>query len=187
MLQHGTFSLALLILLSVAPAAAQQPAIGLSSNMIIVQDLDASLAFYRDVLGYRADPRRELSSPLSLEPAGLGRFERVSFARVWPSLKVRNRPEGTGAAPLSLLQPHGLDDNGALPIRSCSEFGSGVGDTVLSHEVVGLDQIRRRLANTPHCIVSDIQPSRTGKSRTLAVLDPNGILLELYEYVDEVK
>ena len=187
MLQHGTIRLALLVLLSVAPAAAQQPAIGLSSNMIIVQDLDASLAFYRDVLGYRADPRRELNSPLSLEPAGLGRFKRVSFVRVWPSLKVRNRPEGTGAAPLSLLQPHDLDGTGIGSDRACSEYGSRVGDTVLSHEVAGLDQIRARLVQRSHCIVSDIKPSRTGRSRTLAVLDPNGILLELYEYVEKAE
>ena len=57
------------------------------------------------------------------------------------------------------------------------------GEVMLSLVVEGLEELLRRMDERGFTILNGIQPSASGKSNIASALDPNGIRLEMYEYV----
>ena len=56
-------------------------------------------------------------------------------------------------------------------------------ETMMAYVVTGLDEIERKIKAAEIPIVAPLALSGTGRSRTLSVIDPNGVRVQFYEYV----
>lgn len=170
----------LIALMLTSSAHAQDVRGGLRTAALIVRDMDESLAFYRDILGYTVRVDRVVTNPVSIETVG---FENVTGFRIvymLPNAAMTKHP--FAASELSMSQPLG----GApmpKPSDPCAARTTRVGQVILSQQVEGLDTVAAKIAAGGYCVVSKLQLSGTKQSRTMAVLDPNGIRVELFEYV----
>jgi catechol 2,3-dioxygenase-like lactoylglutathione lyase family enzyme len=170
-----------LSLLTVAfTAQAQDIRSGLRTAALIVRDMDESLAFYRDVLGYRIVVEKRVTDATSIETVGLEGYDGFRLIYLKPNAEFPSRP--FAASDISLVQPFGGQPQ-PRPTDPCAGKATRIGQIVMSQQVQGLDAIAANVTARGYCVVSSLRPSSTGQSRTLAVLDPNGIRVEMFEYV----
>jgi catechol 2,3-dioxygenase-like lactoylglutathione lyase family enzyme len=169
----------LLVLFTLSAHADDDVRGGLRTAALIVRDMDESLAFYRDILGYTVRVDRVVTNPVSIETVG---FENVTGFRIvymMPNAAMTSHP--FAASELSMSQPLGTVI--PKPADPCAAKTTRVGQVILSQQVEGLNAVAAKIAAGGYCMVSKLQLSGTGQSRTLAVLDPNGIRVEMFEYV----
>jgi catechol 2,3-dioxygenase-like lactoylglutathione lyase family enzyme len=170
----------LLVLLNTSTHAADEVRSGLRTAALIVRDMDESLAFYRDVLGYGIIVEKRVTDTTSIETVGLEGHDGFRLIYMKPNADFPSHP--FPASDISLVQPLGGPPQ-PKPADVCAGKATRVGQIVMSTQVQGLDAIAAKIKAGDYCVVSGLRPSSTGQSRTLAVLDPNGIRVELFEYV----
>jgi len=153
---------------------------GLRTAALVVRDMDESLAFYRDILGYSMRVDRVVTNPVSIETVGFADVTAFRIVYLSPNAAMTNHP--FAASELSMSQP--LSRTPApKPAEPCAARTTRIGQVILSQQVEGLDTVAAKIAAGGYCVVSKLQLSGTGQSRTMAVLDPNGIRVEIFEYV----
>ncbi len=148
----------------------------LRSASFITRDLDASVSFYTTFLGYKELGRSEIAAEKSRQVVGATVAGTVRYVSLAPAIWSR---EDSAYAGISFVEIPGamaspFDQNGARPSRA--------GELVLAHRVSNIDEIARLIKKAGIPIVALLGLSGSGRSRSMAVLDPNGIRVEMYEY-----
>ena len=152
------------------------PTAQLRSASFITRDLDASVAFYTSYLGYKELGRSEITAEKSRQVVGATGDDTVRYASLAPSMWTRedNKYAGISFVEIPAAEGSPFDQNAARPSRA--------GELILAHRVYGIDEIARRMSEDGVPFVAPLSLSGSGKSRSMAVLDPNGVRVEMYEY-----
>lgn len=146
------------------------------STSFVTRDLDASVKFYTDYLGYSVLGRSEVTAPKSRQVVGATGENTVRYISLAPAEWSKETPDFAGISfvEITAAAPTLLSD---IPSRASRE-----GELILAHRVTNIEEINRRMiaGNVP--IVAPLGLSGSGKSMSMAVLDPNGTRVEMYEY-----
>ncbi len=152
------------------------PTAQLRSASFVTLDLDASVAFYTTYLGYKELGRSEITADKSRQVVGATGSDTVRYVSLAPAMWSRENSTYAGISfieiPAAVASP--FDQDGTRPSRA--------GELVLAHRVSNIDEISRRMRAAGVPIVAPLGLSGSGRSRSMAVLDPNGIRVEMYEY-----
>ena len=153
-----------------------QPTAVLRSSSFVTRDLDASVAFYTTYLGYKELGRSEVTADKSRQVVGATRPGTVRYVSLAPAAWSREDSSYAGISFMEITDAEGspFDQDGSRPSRA--------GELVLAHRVSNIDEIARRMAAAGVPIVAPLGLSGSGRSRSMAVLDPNGTRVEMYEY-----
>lgn len=179
MKRHNRLGVAAAMLLAITSAsgsAQEDPTATLRSASFVTRDLDLSVDFYTRYLGYKELGRSEITAPKSRQVVGASGEETVRYVSLAPSMWTRedNKYAGISFIEIRSAVASPFDQNGDRPSRAA--------ELVLAHRVTDIDEIARRMAEDGVPIVAPLGLSGSGKSRSMAVLDPNGIRVEMYEY-----
>ena len=163
-------------LLASAALADDAPTAQLRSASFVTRDLDASVAFYTEYLGYQELGRSEITAEKSRQVVGATGDGAVRYVSLAPAMWTR---EDNAYAGLSFIEIRTANDS---PFDQNAQRASRGGELILAHRVTNIEEIARRMAENDVPIVAPLGLSGSGKSRSMAVLDPNGIRVEMYEY-----
>lgn len=144
-------------------------------GVIVTHDLDASLHFYRDILGQEVVEERQLDAQRSQTYLDVSATAKVVHIIFRGSAEYPGGPVTGGR--MSLI---GIDD----PLRSPAKVArhpARHGDVIFPHRVANLDEIYRRIKTAKLQVLYPPRVSSTGRSRTMMVYDPNGKIVELFE------
>ena len=175
---------ALLLAATLAPAfgtdqGAAPVRVGLANPVLMVKDLDASTRFYTEVLGYEVVGGGEITAEVSRRTVGANRKQTTRSVYLRSArLKERDLP------PSGLALVYIADGDLAQLDRGSDPDDAVQGEIMLSLVVEGLADVLQRMKDGGYTILNDLQPSSSGKSMIASALDPNGIRLEMYEYVE---
>ncbi|MDJ0709494.1 MAG: VOC family protein [Woeseiaceae bacterium] len=157
-----------------------EPQARLSGTTIVTSDLEQSVHFYSTLLGFRETRIRQLTGSANLAVYGISDEDAtVRYTALLPAewskdnvyLSSLNFVEIVGA--VSSAQERDAD---RAPMQS---------EIILAYRVENIEEILRRAKALETPIVSPVLPSESGKSVTATMLDPNGIRVYLYEYVED--
>lgn len=164
------------LLLAASAFADDAPTANLRSASFITLDLDASVAFYTKYLGYKELGRSEITAEKSRRVVGAVADGTVRYVSLAPAMWTREDNKYAGISFIEIVAAE------ASPFDQDARRASRAGELVLAHRVTNIDEIARRMAADGVPIVAPLGLSGSGKSRSMAVLDPNGIRVEMYEY-----
>lgn len=155
------------------------------TSAIFVKDWDASIRFYTSYLGYEASEVSAIESAKSRATLGIpeGVAARIVYLR--PVQNRITRPwTGSGLALIDVGDPA---SEPATQDRLPANRGRAIrGEIALVHEVVEIQRIYEAMQHDEKVtIVVPLGPSATGRSQSFSVIDPNGIRLEMYEFVEQ--
>ena len=150
----------------------------LRSASFVTKDLDACIAFYRDLLGYHILGEREITAEKSRQVVGATSPDStVRYVSMAPRGWTLDAPDER--AGISFIE---IDSAESSPFDQDGERASRAGELVLAHRVQNIEEIAKRAAAMGIPVVASLSPSGSGRSMSMALLDPNGIRVELYEY-----
>lgn len=150
-----------------------------SGMTFVTTNLDASIAFYTTYLGYKLRSRRVIDQPAGLRTFSVQTGNTIDYANLVPgeySEEKRNFIH-LNFAEIETTDPSPFPQNIARgPIAS---------ETVLAFSVSNLEKIDAdmRAAGVP--FVLPLARSASGRSIAITVLDPNGLRVQLYEFLGE--
>ena len=158
-----------------APSTAT-PVLGaqIRAATFVTTDLDASVAFYTDYLGFRELRRSGVEAAKSRRVIGLEGTAPAQYVSLAPA----DWTPDSGLAGISFI---GIEPMAGTPAPDPGRAARG-GEVILSSRTVGLEALSRRFAADGVPVIAPYGPSGSGRSMSMAVLDPNGIRVELYEY-----
>ena len=153
--------------------------IGFANPVLMVKDLEASTKFYTEVMGYEVVGGGDISADVSKHTVGAVRGQKTRSVYL-RSAELKHRD----LAPSGIALVH--IDGGGLPQLTRGEDPNDAvqGEVMLSLVVEGLEELLRRMKEGGYTVLNELQPSASGKSNIASALDPNGIRLEMYEYVE---
>lgn len=172
-----TLSLAASLLACTAQSEETKPVTAkLRSASFVTQDLETSAAFYKDYLGYRELGRSEITAEKSRQVVGAMGEGTIRYISLAPADWSKETPEYAGISFVEMTDADTspFSQDGARPARA--------GELILAHRVTNIDEIERRMREDGVIFVAPLGLSGSGKSRSMAVLDPNGTRVEMYEY-----
>ncbi len=165
-LNRFAFLVCLLAIASPPVLADERPEVRFERSTLVVSDLQPSIAFWQDVMGYDLimDAR---TLPVS-ENAALGWTEAatVRFAQLMSS-------SGTG---IGLLE---ISETG-FPDLEINRSPTGIGGVVLVHTSTEIDALHERAAKAG-AVIKPLGLSPTGLSWNLYLQAPSGHILEVYQ------
>ena len=153
--------------------------IGFANPVLMVKDLEESTKFYTEVMGYEVVGGGDIEAAVSKHTVGAIRDQKTRSVYLRSaSLLQRDVP------PSGLALVH-IDDDGLPQMGRGKDPNDAVqGEIMLSLVVEGLEELLARLSDAGYTVLNGLQPSSSGKSNIASALDPNGIRLEMYEYVE---
>ena len=146
------------------------------SASFVTHDLEASVNFYKTYLGYEELGRREVTAPKSRKVIGIKDGERAYYV---PMGAAGHSPLESPAAGVSFI---GIETPTTDHLSMNPSEPSKAGSIILSHRVWGIEEMARRFEADSVPIIAELSPSGSGRSLSMAVLDPNGNRVELYQY-----
>ena len=161
---------------SAAEAEDAAPTGNLRSASFVTTKFDESVAFYTDYLGYKLLGTSEITAPKSRQVVGATGEGTVRYASLAPAAWSE---EDSAYAGISFIGIEGADPS---PFDQDGTRSARGGELVLAHRVTNIDEIAQRMAEDSGPVGAPLGLSGSGKSRSMAVLDPNGIRVEMYEY-----
>lgn len=164
------------VLFAVSALADDAPTAQLRSASFVTHDIEASVAFYTEYLGYKVLGRSDITAAKSRAVVGAVSDSTVRYVSLAPAMWSRENSDFAG---LSFIE---IPDAEGSPFDQNPKRASRAAEPILAHRVTNIDEIARRMAADEVPIVTPLGPSGSGKSRSMAVLDPNGLRVELYEY-----
>lgn len=156
--------------------------IGFANPVLIVKDLEESKRFYRDIMGYEVTGGGEITADVSRRTVGAtrGQTTRSVYMR---SAKLKDRD----VAPSGIALVY-IEDDGLPQMKRGDDSHDAVqGEIMLSLVVEGLGELLERMRSAGYTVLNKMEPSSSGKSMIASALDPNGIRLEMYEYLEPPK
>ena len=157
-------------------AGDESPTANLRSASFVTHDLDASVAFYTNYLGYKELGRSEITAEKSRQVVGATGDDTVRYVSLAPAMWTR---ENNLYAGISFIE---IPSSEATPFDQDGTRPSRAGELILAHRVTNIDEIASRMAADGVPVVAPLGLSGSGRSRSMAVLDPNGMRVEMYEY-----
>ena len=149
----------------------------LSGTAFVTKSLEASIKFYVDILGYKELGRRNLEDARSLSNFGIANGGSALYVSLAPAAFSR---ENRNFSTLNFVEIQDAEEN---VLRQDPNRSPVASETMTAYVVTGLDEIERKIKAAGIPIVAPLALSGTGRSRTLSVLDPNGVRVQFYEYV----
>ncbi len=149
----------------------------LSGTAFVTKNLEASIKFYVDILGYKELGRRNLEDARSLSNFGIVNGGSALYVSLAPAAFSR---ENRNFSTLNFVEIQDAEEN---VLQQDPNRGPVASETMTAYVVTGLDEIERKIKAAGIPIVAPLALSGTGRSRTLSVLDPNGVRVQFYEYV----
>ena len=138
---------------------------------LVVRNIQRSIAFYRDLLGFRTVFDEQITMTASGYPAGKA-GDRTRLA-----MMQGNDPGGSMIALLEHLDPR-------LP--EPAERAVGIGDMVVVMQTDDLDRVHReceasggRIYSEPHPFSISGPDGKPVEMRSMTVFDPDGFILEI--------
>ena len=138
---------------------------------LVVRDLDRSMAFYRDVLGFTAAFDEEITMSGSGYPAG----------KAGDQIRLAMMQGGDSAGSMIGLLQH-LDP--ALPEPAARPVG--IGDAVMVLQTDDLDHVHSqceasgtRVYSPPHAFTISGPDGKPVQMRSMTIFDPDGFILEV--------
>lgn len=150
----------------------------LSGTTITTTDLEATVRFFVELLGFREAGRRQLDAPASLAVFGMSADRPVRYVSLVPGEWSEDDPYRFSGVNIVELAPQ-AEEADLAPLRPPI-----AGEITLAYSVTGLEAIKERVIERADPIVTPFAKSGTGRSMTLTVLDPNGIRVHLYEFLE---
>lgn len=159
------------------PQSSSDIAAHISGTAFVTTKLDTSVQFYTSLLGYRERGRRLIDSEATTSVFGVPTGTALEYVVLVPAEFSEANPNfpGLNFVGISNAAPIGLSED---PTRAPK-----AGELVMAFEVTNLDAIYAQIVSNNVTIVAPRALSETGKSETITILDPNGIRVQLYEYV----
>ncbi len=150
----------------------------LRSASFVSNDVDACVAFYRELLGYAVIGESTITAEKSRQVVGaVGDNKVLRYVSMAPAGWTIENPDlraGVSFIQIEGAEPTPFDQDGARASRA--------GELILAHRVQNIAEIARRAEAMGVPIVAPLGKSGSGKSTSMAVLDPNGVRVEMYEY-----
>lgn len=164
------------LLVTVASASAQSLPVDSTylRTAIFVADRAKTVAFFRDVMGYKELATNDLGTVDAGNPLGLP----AGSKRILTGMASK---DGAGLSIMSVEHPD------FKPLARPAGTGNAAGDVMLVHQVVNIAEIHRRAVAGGHEVLMAPKPSPSGRSLQMFLRDPNGVRLELYEMLPEKK
>ena len=153
--------------------------ISFANPVLQVKDLDASVKFYSEIMGYEIVESGEIEADVSKRTVGATR-DQVTRSVYMRSAELQDRDLPPSGIALIYIE----DDTLPQMERGADPEDAVQGEIMLSLVVEGLDELIARMKAAGHTVLNDPQPSASGKSRIASAVDPSGIRLEMYEYVE---
>ncbi len=147
-----------------------------SGMAFVTKDLKASIKFYEDFLGFKERKRIQIDTPGGLANFGVTGQKSLTYVALVPAtFSKENIIMGINLIEIPEAAETQLKQMGArAPIAS---------ELMVAFSVKNLKKIEKMMQANNIPIVAPLTPSATGKSMTLAVLDPNGVRIQMYEYI----
>jgi len=153
----------------------------LSGTAFVTKNLEASLKFYIDILGYKELGRKKLDDARSLSNFGIKEGNSVLYVSLVPdAFSDENRNFST----LNFVEINNAETN---VLNQDAKRKPIQAETMTAYVVTGLKAIEKKIKKAGIPIIAPLALSGTGRSRTLSVLDPNGVRVQMYEYVTNSK
>lgn len=154
----------------------------LRTATIYVKDWEASMRFYSGYLGYEVMAELPVTARKSLDTIGVGEDGTARIAYLKPRNEQIQRPFAGNY--LALIEVEGPALAGRTYNRDTPVTHAIRGEIVLAHQVVGIDRVYDAMMQDGDVtIVATLGLSGTGQSRSFSAIDPNGIRVEMYEYI----
>lgn len=118
-----------------------------------------------------------LNTPTGLAPFGVTKEEKLLYVALVPAAwsKENSNFPGLNFVEIKKAKVGSLEQNTKRkPIA---------GEILKAYAVKGLTEIAKRMEAKKIPIVTPLALSITGKSMTLTVIDPNGVRVQMYEYI----
>lgn len=148
----------------------------LRSASFVTRDIEASIAFYETYLGYRVLGRSEVTANKSRQVVGAMGEGDVKYVSMVPPMWSKETPHFAG---ISFIEIPNADES---PFDQDGGRASRAGELILAHRVTNISEIAARVERDGIPVVAPLGKSGSGKSMSMAILDPNGIRVEMYEY-----
>lgn len=150
-----------------------------SGVAFVTTDLNASIEFYTKFLGYRLRSKRTID-----QPAGLGTFsvpegEVIGYANMVPG---EYSEEARNFVHLNFAEIKQAD---ASPLPADTKRGPIASETVLAFAITNLEKIDADMREAGVPVILPLAKSASGRSLAVTVLDPNGIRVQLYEFLGQ--
>lgn len=166
---------------AVAGAEQSEPAvrIGFANPVLIVKDLEESTKFYTEIMGYEVVGGGSITASSSKHTVGAVADQNTRSVYLRSAKLTQRDLDPSGIALIY------IEDSGLPQMKRGDDPNDAVqGEVMLSLVVEGLEELLRRMEEGGHTILNDLQPSSSGKSNIASALDPSGIRLEMYEYME---
>lgn len=154
----------------------------LRTATIYVKDWDASIKFYTHYLGYETLGILPVEDKKSLKTIGVEGDVQARIAYLKANSSLIDRPYN--GSYLGLIELSGQDFDNAVYERKGESSAAVLGEIVLAHQVVGIDEIYDAMLKGGINIISSLGRTSRGAARSFSAIDPNGIRIEIYEYLD---
>ncbi len=179
-----TVASALLITSGVPAAMGNETAkpavrIGFANPVLMVKNLQESTRFYTEIMGYEVVGGGPITADVSKRTVGATRDQNTRSVYL-RSAKLEDRD--LPASGIALV--HVADSSLPQMARGEDPNDAVQGEVMLSLVVEGLEELLGRLEAGGYTVLNGLQPSSSGKSMIASALDPNGIRLEMYEYLE---
>ena len=150
----------------------------LRSASFVTNDMEASIAFYTELLGYHVLGDSTITAEKSRQVVGaVGDRKVLRYVSMAPkgwTIENQDLRAGVSFIEIEGAAPTPFDQDGTRASRA--------GELILAHRVTNIKEIARRAEEMGVPVVAPLGKSGSGKSMSMALLDPNGVRVEMYEY-----
>lgn len=151
-------------------------ATSISGIALVTQDLEGSIAFYTHFLGFKIRKRIKIDTPGGLANFGITNDTELDYVSLVPAeFSKENLMLG-----INFIE---IKEASKTPFSQDGKRSPIAGEQMIAFSVKGLEKIEKQMQKAGIPIVARLTPSATGKSMNLAVLDPNGVRIQMYEYI----
>ena len=179
-----TLMLTIMLIFGLSSANAQDevPVQSYMTNAaIFVKDMDASLTFYTEYMGFLNRSDSEVTAGKSKDKLGID--QDIETRIVYLSPKPEFTEPGSFAGGLALIEVK--SDTSQEFNRAMNNIKAVHGEIAMVHRVQNIDKIYETLVDNGIQIVTPLSPSGTGKSLSFSAIDSNGVRVEMYEMLPQ--
>ena len=162
--------------LAASPLETTEPTSVIQSASFVTHNLEASVDFYVNFLGYKLLGTSTIDAEKSRQVVGALQPGEVRYASLAPAEWDAEAPSFSGVSFIEIpwAAGRGQVNDPQRPSRAS--------ELILAHRVTNIVEIEKRMRAADVPFVADLGPSGSGNSQSMAVLDPNGVRVEMYEY-----
>ena len=153
----------------------------MTNAAIFVKDMDASLTFYTEYMGFINRSDSEVTAGKSKDTLGID--QDIETRIVYLSPKPEFTEPGSFAGGLALIEVK--SDTSHEFNRAMDSIKAVHGEIAMVHRVQNISKIYNSLIDNGIQIVTPLSPSGTGKSMSFSAFDPNGVWVEMYEMLPQ--